>query len=65
MAVARRVPGALLPNFCRAEEHVVRAAKFECGEIQREFLSQFFAIPSVGFQELLIVVAAFVPSREE
>src|SRR4051812_17528235 len=43
----------------------MRAAEFERGEIEREFLGQFFAIPSVGFQELLIVVAALVPAREE
>src|SRR5204863_5720565 len=73
-AMARRVAGvftaavrrsASFAHLCRAEEHVVRTSEFERGEIEREFLRQRFAVPDAALHELLIVVAAFVPAREE
>src|SRR5205823_12393249 len=57
--------GVSHPDFRRAKEHVMRAAKFEGGEIEREFLRQLFAVPCAGLHKLLIVVAAFVPARQE
>src|ERR1044071_5146229 len=64
MAVVRR-SGVSLPNFRRAEEHMVRAAEFERGEIERKFLGQLVAVPYAGLHELLIIVADLVPARDD
>jgi hypothetical protein len=54
-----------LPDFRRAEEHVVRAPKFERGKIQLEGRGEFLSIPRAGANELLVVLATLVPAPQQ
>ena len=49
-------------DFGRAEEHVMRPAQFQRGEIEIERRLQFLAVPGIGAEELLVVVALSCPS---
>src|SRR5438093_10459267 len=55
---------AIRAKLGRAKEHVMRATEFERGEIQIKLRFQLFAVPNISADELLIVGAFIVPSRE-
>src|SRR5262249_12425950 len=53
------------PDFRRAKEHVMGAAELQLSKIERKFRLKFLAIPGIGAKELFIVLAAFIPMREQ
>src|SRR5439155_19747794 len=56
---------AIRAKLGRAKEHVMRATEFERGEIQIKLRFQLFAVPSISAEELLVVGAFLVPSRQQ
>src|SRR5947207_12245554 len=57
--------GGRFAHFRRAKEHVMRATEFQCVEIEVETWFQFFTVPGVTAQELLVVFSLFVPSGQK
>src|SRR5262249_22788443 len=52
-------------EFRRPKKHVMRTAQLQRGEIECKAWLQFFAVPSVGAQELLVVFALLIPACQE
>src|SRR5207253_10065618 len=57
--------GGRFAHFRRTKEHVMWATQFQRGEIEVERRLQFFAVPGVTAQELLVVFSLLVPSGQK